>query len=123
MPAIKQSEAIEKLALAAESASSADDLVEIYAELFPGRWLPDVAGAKSILTHADTLPTTSDAERLLRSDLFRSAWMFAEPLSPVYVQDSSRIAISHRDRVPDGGVRGVHEFNLRQREARVGNSA
>lgn len=47
MPAIKKSDAIEKLALAAESASRADDLVEIYAELFPGRGLPNVAGAKA----------------------------------------------------------------------------
>jgi hypothetical protein len=47
MPAIKKSEAIEKLALAAESACSADYLVEIYAELFPGRGLPDVAGGKA----------------------------------------------------------------------------
>jgi len=47
MPAIKKSEAIEKLAIAAESASSADDLVEVYAELFPERGLPDVAGVKA----------------------------------------------------------------------------
>jgi hypothetical protein len=47
MSGIKKSEAIEKLALAAESASSADDIVEIYGELFPGKGLPDVSGAKT----------------------------------------------------------------------------
>jgi hypothetical protein len=47
MPAMKKTDAIEKLAIAAESISRADDLVQIYAELFPGRRLPDVAGAKA----------------------------------------------------------------------------
>lgn len=33
--------------------------------------------ARAIVAHADPLPQTTDAERLLRSDLFRGAWMFA----------------------------------------------
>jgi hypothetical protein len=37
----------------------------------------DVGRARAIVGHAEPLPQTSDEERLLRSDLFRSAWMFA----------------------------------------------
>jgi hypothetical protein len=48
----------------------------------------DIARAKSILSHAETLPTTSDAERLLRSDLLRSAWMFATGALDAYFCDA-----------------------------------
>lgn len=37
----------------------------------------DIARAKAIVTHADPLPHATTAESLLRSDLLRSAWMFA----------------------------------------------
>ena len=37
----------------------------------------DVARARAIVTHADPLPRTNAAEQMLRSDLLRSAWMFA----------------------------------------------
>ena len=37
----------------------------------------DIARARVILAHADPLPRTNATERLLRSDLLRSAWMFA----------------------------------------------
>jgi hypothetical protein len=48
----------------------------------------DISRAKCILNHADMLPTTSDAERLLRSDLFRSAWMFAIGALDAYFCDA-----------------------------------
>jgi hypothetical protein len=37
----------------------------------------DISRARAILDHANPLPTGSDAEKLLRSDLLRSSWMFA----------------------------------------------
>jgi hypothetical protein len=37
----------------------------------------DVARARAIVLHADPLPRATDADRLLRSDLLRSGWMFA----------------------------------------------
>jgi hypothetical protein len=37
----------------------------------------DVNRAQAILNHATPLPKLSDAEKLLRSDLLRSSWMFA----------------------------------------------
>jgi len=37
----------------------------------------DIERAKAIIAHAAPLPHTNDAERLLRDDLLRSAWMFA----------------------------------------------
>ncbi len=45
MSAIRKSEAVEKLAQAAEAASC-DTLAEIYTELFPERQAPDTSGAK-----------------------------------------------------------------------------
>jgi hypothetical protein len=36
----------------------------------------DVARARAIVAHSDSLPQTTDAERMLRSDLFRSAWIY-----------------------------------------------
>jgi hypothetical protein len=46
MPAIPLKEAIERLAQAIEKASP-DDLVEIFAELYPAERLPDVSGTKA----------------------------------------------------------------------------
>jgi predicted secreted protein len=37
----------------------------------------DIARARAIVTHADPLPHATPSEKLLRSDLLRSAWMFA----------------------------------------------
>lgn len=37
----------------------------------------DINRARAILAHADPLPNVSEAEKLLRSDLLRSSWMFA----------------------------------------------
>lgn len=37
----------------------------------------DIARAKAIVAHANPLPYATSAEALLRSDLLRSAWMFA----------------------------------------------
>jgi hypothetical protein len=37
----------------------------------------DIARATAIVAHAERLPRANDADRLLRSDLLRSAWMFA----------------------------------------------
>ena len=48
----------------------------------------DVARAQAIVAHADPLPQTTDAERLLRSDLFRSAWMFAVGALDAYFCDA-----------------------------------
>jgi hypothetical protein len=46
MPSIPKAEAVERLARAAEEAS-ADDLVEIYTELFPAKSPPDVLGSNA----------------------------------------------------------------------------
>jgi len=48
----------------------------------------DVARAPAIVSHADPLPQNNDAERLLRSDLLRSAWMFAVGALDAYVCDA-----------------------------------
>jgi hypothetical protein len=48
----------------------------------------DIARAKAILTHADALPHTTAAEKLLRSDLLRSAWMFAVGALDAYFCDA-----------------------------------
>jgi len=40
-------------------------------------FLQDIARARALVAHADLLPVTNSAEQLLRSDLLRSAWMFA----------------------------------------------
>jgi hypothetical protein len=48
----------------------------------------DIARAKAIVTHADQLPRTTDAEKLLRSDLLRSAWMFAVGALDAYFCDA-----------------------------------
>jgi hypothetical protein len=46
MPAISMKEAVERLAQAVEKAAP-DDLIEIFAELFPAEGLPDVSGAQA----------------------------------------------------------------------------
>lgn len=48
----------------------------------------DIARAKTILAHADPLPQTTSAEKLLRSDLLRSAWMFAVGALDAYFCDA-----------------------------------
>ncbi|HEU5432218.1 MAG TPA: hypothetical protein VFU81_11180 [Thermomicrobiales bacterium] len=48
----------------------------------------DVARARAILAHADPLPRTTVAEQLLRSDLLRSAWMFAVGAMDAYFCDA-----------------------------------
>lgn len=48
----------------------------------------DIARAKAIVVHADPLPRTTDAEKLLRSDLLRSAWMFAVGALDAYFCDA-----------------------------------
>ncbi len=48
----------------------------------------DVARVRALIAHADTLPQTNDAERLLRSDILRSAWMFAIGALDAYFSDA-----------------------------------
>jgi predicted secreted protein len=48
----------------------------------------DIARAKAILAHADLLTRFDPAERLLRSDLLRSAWMFAVGSLDAYFCDA-----------------------------------
>jgi hypothetical protein len=48
----------------------------------------DIARARAILAHADPLPRTNAAEQLLRSDLLRSAWMFAVGAMDAYFCDA-----------------------------------
>lgn len=48
----------------------------------------DIARARAIVTHADPLPHATAAEKLLRSDLLRSAWMFAVGALDAYFCDA-----------------------------------
>jgi hypothetical protein len=48
----------------------------------------DIARARAILAHADTLPRATAAEQRLRSDLLRSAWMFAVGALDAYFCDA-----------------------------------
>jgi hypothetical protein len=48
----------------------------------------DVARAYAIIAHADPLPRDNAAEQLLRSDLLRSAWMFAVGAMDAYFCDA-----------------------------------
>lgn len=48
----------------------------------------DIARAKAIVAHADPLPRATVAERLLRSDVLRSAWMFAVGALDAYYCDA-----------------------------------
>lgn len=48
----------------------------------------DIARAKAIVAHADPLARTNAAEQLLRSDILRSAWMFAVGALDAYFCDA-----------------------------------
>jgi hypothetical protein len=48
----------------------------------------DIARAKAIVAHADPLPTGTPAQQLIRSDLLRSAWMFAVGALDAYFCDA-----------------------------------
>lgn len=48
----------------------------------------DVARARAIVAHADPLPRANSAEQMLRSDLLRSAWMFAVGAMDAYFCDA-----------------------------------
>lgn len=48
----------------------------------------DIARAKAIITHAHLLPHATPAEKLLRSDLLRSAWMFSVGALDAYFCDA-----------------------------------
>jgi hypothetical protein len=48
----------------------------------------DIARARAVVAHADPLPTGTPAEQLLRSDLFRSGWMFAVGALDAYFCDA-----------------------------------
>lgn len=48
----------------------------------------DITRAREIVTHAHPLPHGTDAEELLRSDLLRSAWMFAVGALDAYFCDA-----------------------------------
>lgn len=48
----------------------------------------DLARARAIVGHADPLPCASTPERLLRSDLLRSAWMFTVGALDAYFCDA-----------------------------------
>ncbi len=60
-----------------------------------GHFTEDTGRARAILAHAETMPATSDAERLLRSDLFRSAWMFAVGALDAYFCDAYTDIVAH----------------------------
>ena len=67
-------------------------------------FLEDIARAKAIVVHADPLSHATDAETLLRSDLLRSAWMFAVGALDAYFCDAYTDIIaamaSSKDRQP-----------------------
>ena len=48
----------------------------------------DIARARAVVAHADLLPHATTAEKLLRSDLLRSAWMFAVGALDAYFCDA-----------------------------------
>lgn len=48
----------------------------------------DIARARAIVAHADPLPRGNPAEQMLRSDLLRSAWMFAVGAVDAYFCDA-----------------------------------
>lgn len=48
----------------------------------------DIARSRAIVAHADPLPQPNDAEKRLRSDLLRSAWMFAVGALDAYFCDA-----------------------------------
>jgi len=48
----------------------------------------DIARARAMVVHADPLPRTDRAKQMLRSDLLRSAWMFAVGAIDAYFCDA-----------------------------------
>ncbi len=48
----------------------------------------DIARSRAVVAHADAVPHATDAEKLLRSDLLRSAWMFAVGALDAYFCDA-----------------------------------
>jgi hypothetical protein len=48
----------------------------------------DIARARTIAAHAEPLPRGTAAKQLLRSDLLRSAWMFAVGALDAYFCDA-----------------------------------
>jgi hypothetical protein len=48
----------------------------------------DIARARAIVAHANPLPRSDAAEQMLRSDLLRSAWMFAAGAMDAYFCDA-----------------------------------
>ena len=48
----------------------------------------DIARAKAIVSHAAPLPLSTGGEKLLRSDLLPSAWMFAVGALDAYFCDA-----------------------------------
>ena len=52
------------------------------------RFGEDVARARAIVEHANALSSAAPPEELLRSDLFRSAWMFAVGALDAYFSDA-----------------------------------
>jgi hypothetical protein len=51
-------------------------------------FIEDITRSRAIVTHAGPLPHATDAEKLLRSDLLRSAWMFAVGALDAYFCDA-----------------------------------
>lgn len=51
-------------------------------------FVDDIQRAQAIVTHADTLPLVTDQDRRLKSDLLRSAWMFAVGALDAYFCDA-----------------------------------
>ena len=48
----------------------------------------DIGRARAIIQHADPLPRVTAQEAMLRSDLLRSAWMFAVGAIDAYFSDA-----------------------------------
>lgn len=48
----------------------------------------DIARARAIVAHADSLPRSNSGEQILRSDLLRSGWMFAVGALDAYYCDA-----------------------------------
>lgn len=51
-------------------------------------FIEDIARARALLAHADPLPATTPTEQTLRSDILRSAWMFAVGALDAYFCDA-----------------------------------
>lgn len=59
----------------------------------------DIGRARAILNHADPLPSRTDSEQLLRSDLLRSAWMFAIGALDAYFCDATVSSKSRQNNI------------------------